>query len=114
MYFIVGQGHSYNEGVFGPVPALGSLFGPDQFLLAITKTIKDEESTDPRFQEASFCVIAISYPKTIEKALSHRSVLENIFNDLLKDITTKSQLTKELLDKILRTFISTIKTEKRP
>ncbi|MHA1989320.1 MAG: tetratricopeptide repeat protein [Candidatus Hodarchaeales archaeon] len=106
--FLVGQGHSYNEGVFGPIPALGGLFGPDQFLLAITKTVKDEESADPRFQVKSYCVIAVSYPKSVEKALPHRSDLEEMFFNVLREIDSKNQLTQELLEKILKAFVNSI------
>ena len=107
--FLTGQGHSYNEGVYGPIPAIGALFGADQFLLAITKSIKDETSPDPRFQERSYCVIAISYPKSVEKGLPHRSDLEEIFIEVLRPIETKKQLTEELLEKILTIFKSKIK-----
>ncbi|HKZ40714.1 MAG TPA: tetratricopeptide repeat protein, partial [Candidatus Hodarchaeales archaeon] len=42
--FIVGQGHDYNEGTFGPLPGLGGLFGQDKFMLAIARSVKNETS----------------------------------------------------------------------
>ena len=106
--FTVGQGQSYNEGLFGPIPAPEKIFGNKSSLLAYAKSVKDYSALDPRFKENTYALIVIIYPKKLEECFPHRSELKEMYDRVLMNVTSKNELNISVLENLIINVISLI------
>ena len=62
---MIGQGHSYFEGLYGPLP----LQKTNSLILCYTTFLIDPNNSDPRFGGQNFIVYALVYPNDVERSL---------------------------------------------
>ena len=85
---MIGQGHSYFEGLYGPLPLQKS----NSLVLCYTTFLLDPNNTDPRFGGQNFIVYALVYPNEVERTLLYdRRRLVSILNEYCAKYTSVSQ-----------------------
>ncbi|MHA2298167.1 MAG: hypothetical protein ACXAEU_02780 [Candidatus Hodarchaeales archaeon] len=64
----LGQGDSYNQGLYGPLPALNSAYEA----LIFAKLVPDKEKFDPRMKGLNYVFFCFFYPKMMEFLINSR------------------------------------------
>ncbi|MFW9991200.1 MAG: hypothetical protein ACFFD4_03995 [Candidatus Odinarchaeota archaeon] len=62
----LGQGNHYHEGLYGPLPALGTEYRS----LLYSVLVKDEGQKDPRMDKKNYLVLCFFYHEKLEEAVS--------------------------------------------
>lgn len=62
--YVLGQGHHYHEGVFGPLPVPYKQVSLS--CLLASKIVPDSQSPDERFEGKNFALMAVIFPKGVE------------------------------------------------
>ena len=91
--FTLGQGHGYNEGLYGPFP-----YGdPNYLCLAFSGFLEN------KLQENEYYVIAFYFPKELKVILKYYPEIEQTFDNQLAKL--------KLIDELDESFLSDLKNE---
>ncbi|MFW9996018.1 MAG: PleD family two-component system response regulator [Candidatus Odinarchaeota archaeon] len=92
----LGQGTSYHQGIFGPLPVADV---PDHSAIIYCKILEDKLAEDPRRKTATYTLFCIFYPNESQVFFLDRFRLKEIFDDSLKrtmDVTELPGVIPEL------------------
>ncbi len=100
---LVGQGVSYHEGIFGPIPIPTS----NDIISLIWSKLIDSDIKDDRMRGKSLTVIAIGFYRNLITRLPQRNKMKEIFS-VLDKIHHVNDITDEVLERIQDEFIMNI------
>ncbi|MFW9992848.1 MAG: hypothetical protein ACFFD4_12465 [Candidatus Odinarchaeota archaeon] len=97
----LGQGDHYNEGLYGPLPVLGTGF--HSLLHAVVVT--DNQQEDPRMGNRNYLIACVLYPEQLEETIhGDRDGLAKILRAFFaaSDTVEKARCNAGLLDVLIR------------
>lgn len=98
----LGQGHSYHEGIFGPLP-----FGQKNLRSIIyTLMIDDPSQTNNRSKKKSYVLLCLVFKKKIVPLFFDQQKMANIFEQILLKITSIEEINKKFLNVLRNKIIS--------
>ncbi|MHA1585519.1 MAG: tetratricopeptide repeat protein [Promethearchaeota archaeon] len=103
----LGQGHSYHEGLFGPLP-----FGEkDLSSIIYSLLIKDMSQVQKRAREQSYLLICLVFDKKMEPIFYDRQKLQEIFDNQTKDLKSIKEVDKTFLEFLRKKILSEMMRE---
>ncbi|OLS20921.1 MAG: Response regulator ArlR [Candidatus Heimdallarchaeota archaeon LC_3] len=102
LFFLVGMGESYNEGLFGPVP----ISDEEEFSALVYATfIADEALTDDRMKGRNYVLVCLVFPKTLVQFFSsRREDVESFFRKFSNQYSDIKYIDKEALIELRKEF----------
>ncbi len=100
---LVGQGSSYHEGIFGPIPLVTKL----NLTAIICSKLLKSEIQDTRMKGHSLTVIALLFNRDILSSLPSQNMLKNAFTPISQCLHV-SDITDNMLFEILELFKSDV------
>lgn len=97
---LVGQGSSYHEGQFGPIPVPTS----NNTVAMIWSKMMGSNIKDPRMEGRALSVVIIGFYRELLTYLPSHDTMKSIFS-LLNDITHVDEITKDLLFNLQEKFL---------
>ena len=93
----LGQGHDFHQGLFGPLPV------PDNdthFSFAFSFLISDSSNLDKRNRGKSFCILTLSFPKSLEKFFLTRKEIESGLDQYMQTFKRLEQIKRSHLQEL--------------
>lgn len=99
---LLGAGHTYHEGGYGPVP-----FGDSKTLLAwlYTVVLEAEARSDPRIQKRTLVIFAFIFSKELKYKIVPETNLDESFDLILSSIVDIKEIDDQILRRIEQAFV---------
>ncbi|MFX0093885.1 MAG: hypothetical protein ACFFBD_19255 [Candidatus Hodarchaeota archaeon] len=102
---IVGQGDSYSEGLFGPLP----VYGTPQFLSYVYSfLIEDPTLEDERSEGYTYALGVLFFPKDFTVAVSSYYAVQEIFRDATRLISVASEIDKDFFASLREELVTAL------
>ncbi len=94
-YVTVGQGHRYETGVYGPLPAPSII---SHSMIIFTFWGKDDVQSDPRFEGKQYYLVSVIFPENKTEHLIKNDVMNKRFRTYIKKFKYPNRLSSEELN----------------
>ena len=94
-YVTVGQGHRYETGVYGPLPAPSII---KHSMIIFTFWGKDDVQSDPRFEGKQYYLVSVIFPENKTEHLIKNDVMNKRFRTYIKKFKYPNRLSSEELN----------------
>ncbi|MBD3192877.1 MAG: tetratricopeptide repeat protein [Candidatus Heimdallarchaeota archaeon] len=98
----LGAGHSYHEGLFGPIP----FGGENQRALIYACQIEDPTQLDKRAKGESYILFTLIFPEKMVPFFFDRQKLNRVFSQKINELLDATQIQKDFLTDLRQQILS--------